>query len=123
MNTIVTWEYYNSQYNKASQDDFNSLEARAEKCILSVIGHFKWTTIKESAFYYNQLKDCVCRVIDLLIDLDNSGAGKGLSSVSNDGYSENYVVRTSSEMDDEIRKHIVRWLSGTGLVGAFPLEG
>jgi hypothetical protein len=123
MNSIVTWEYYNSLYDKASQDEFNRLETLAEKQILSVIGHYKWTTINESAFYYDQLKDCVCKVVNMLVDLNKGGAGRGLASVSNDGYSENYVVRTASEYENEIRACIVRGLSGTGLISAFPLGG
>ena len=123
MNSVVTWEYYNSLYNKAPQDAFTKLEAQAEKYIESVVGRYRWLAINESAFYYSQLQYCVCQVINKLVELDASGAGKGLASVSNDGYSENYVVRLPSEADDEIRRCIVRWLSGTGLVGAFPLGG
>ena len=119
MNNIVTWEYYNSLHNKAKQDEFSKLEARAERYILSVIGHFRWNRIQESAFYFGQLKDCICQVVDKLIDLDKGAAGKGVSSVSNDGYSENYVVRTPSEYDNEIRSCIIRGLSGTGLTSAF----
>lgn len=123
MNSIVTWEYYNSLYNKATQDKFVSLVVLAEKYVASVVGHHKWSKVHESAFYYAQLKDCVCKVVDKLVDLDSGGAGKGLASVSNDGYSETYVVRTPSEAEDEIRRCITRWLSGTGLVGAIPLGG
>ena len=123
MNNIVTWEYYNSLYNKANQDEFASLALLAEKHIKSVISHRKWNSIQESAFYFDQLKDCICKVIDKLVDFNRGGAGKGLASVSNDGYTENYAVRTAEEMDAEIRSCIIRWLSGTGLVSAFPLEG
>lgn len=123
MNNIVTWEYYNSLHNKASRDEFDRLEAMAERHILSVIGHYKWTTITETAFYYRQLEDCICHVIDRLVDLDKSGAGKGLASVSNDGYTENYTVRNASEYHDDIRACIVRGLSGTGLLSAFPVGG
>jgi hypothetical protein len=123
MNNIVTWEYYNSLYNKASEEEFNTLEALAEKQVQLVIGHYKWSHIEESAFYFTQLKDCICRVIDKLVDLNKSGAGKGIDSVSNDGYSEKYVVRTASEYNSEIRMCIVHGLSGTGLTSAFPWGG
>lgn len=123
MNRIVTWEYYASLYNKANQDEFASLEILAEKHIISVIGQHKWNNIHESAFYIDQLRDCICRVIDLLVDFNRSNAGKGLASVSNDGYTENYVVRTSNEANTEIRECIKRGLSGTGLLSAFPLGG
>jgi hypothetical protein len=123
MDKIVTWEYYNSLHNKVSQEEFNRLEALAEKQILLVIGQYKWSTIKETAFYFNQLKDCICNVMNMLADLSKGGAGKGIASVSNDGYSENYVVRTASEYNNEIRMCIVHGLSGTGLTSAFPWGG
>lgn len=123
MNNIVTWEYYNSLYNKVKQDEFSRFEVLAEKQILSVIGRYKWDHINESAFYYDQLKDCICKVMDKLVDLENSGAGKGIASVSNDGYSESYVVRTPSEFEKEIRVCISHWLSGTGLTSAFMWGG
>ena len=123
MNNIVTWEYYNSLYNKAKQEDFSRLETLAEKQVLSVIGQYKWNHINESAFYYNQLKDCICKVIDKLIDLEGNGAGRGVASVSNDGYSETYAVRTPGEYEKEIRVCISHWLSGTGLTSAFMWGG
>lgn len=123
MNNIVTWEYYNSLYSKAKQEEFGNLEALAERHVLSVIGHYRWDNIKESAFYFDQLKDCICKVIDKLVDLDSSGAGKGVASVSNDGYSESYAVRTSEEYNNEIRTCVIRGLSGTGLTSAFSWGG
>lgn len=123
MNNIVTWEYYNSLYNRATEDSFTNLELQAEKRVISVIGQYRWNHIQESAFYFNQLRDCICMVVDMLIDLDRGNVSKGLASVSNDGYTENYVIRTSNEADTEIRTRIKHWLSGTGLLSAFPLEG
>lgn len=123
MNNIVSWEYYNSLYNKANQDEFVSLEVLAEKYVASVVGHYKWTHVQESAFYFDQLKDCICKVIDMLVEFSKSGAGKGLASASNDGYTENYVIRTSNEADAEIRSYIRHQLSGTGLTSAFPWGG
>lgn len=119
MNNIVTWEYYNSLYNKANQEEFSRLEAQAEKRVQAVVGQYRWNTVRESAFYYTQLKDCICKVIDMLVDLDKGGVGKGIASISNDGYTESYAVRAASEYDSEIRTCIVRGLSGTGLVSAF----
>ena len=48
-----------------------------------------------------------------------SGKGKGVSSVSNDGYSESYVVQTEEQLRNELQCSIRGWLSGTGLVGAY----
>ena len=119
MNTIVNWEYYNSLYNAVDQDVFNRLEPMAEKQVRAVVGAPRWNSIKTDAFYYDQLKDCICMLIDKLASYEKSGAGKGLASVSNDGYSESYVVQTQSQVADELRSCIIQWLSGTGLVGAY----
>lgn len=123
MNNIVTWEYYNSLHNKIKQDEFSKFEARAEKHVLSVIGQYKWNHIEKSAFYFDQLRDCICKVMNMLADLDGGSAGRGVASVSNDGYSETYAVRTTSEYEHEIRMCIVHGLSGTGLTSAFPWGG
>lgn len=123
MNNIVTWEYYDSMYNKAKQDEFDRLEVLAEKQVRSVIGHYKWNHIQESAFYYDQLKNCICQVVDMLVDLNKRGAGRGVTSVSNDGYSETYAVSTHSGYNNEIRACIIHGLSGTGLTSAFPWGG
>jgi hypothetical protein len=50
---------------------------------------------------------------------EQSGRGKGLSSVSNDGYSESYSVTNSADLRNELHSSIKAWLSGTGLVGAY----
>ena len=123
MNDIVTWEYYNSLHNKVKQEEFTKLEPLAERRVASVVGPYRWNSVKESDFYYPQLKDCICDIIDKLADLNRGGAGRGVASVSNDGYSESYVVRTPSEYDHEIRTCIVRGLSGTGLTSAFSKGG
>lgn len=119
MGAIVDWEYYHSLYPAVDQAAFDSFEPQAEMEIRSVVGAHRWNSIDPSRFYFGQLKDCVCRVVNMLAEYDTSGIGKGLSSVSNDGYSENYVVQTQNQVDAEIRMCIVRWLSGTGLVGAY----
>ena len=53
-----------------------------------VIGWIRWANITEEMFGYEQLKDCICNVIDKMAVDMQSGKGKGISSVSNDGYSE-----------------------------------
>lgn len=116
---IVNWEYYNSLHNTVSQDDFAKLEPLAEKQIRAVIGTPRWNSIDPNAFYYDQLKDCVCAMINKLALCNKSGAGTGVSVVSNDGYSEHYVVQTHEQLASELRSCVVQWLSGTGLVGAY----
>ena len=120
MTKIVDWEYYNSLYeNVMKPEEFDRLEARAENEVCSVIGPIRWATVTDQTFGYLQLKNCICHVINKLVESKRSGAGKGLSSVSNDGYTESYVVQTETQARAELQSSIRAWLSGTGLVGAY----
>lgn len=115
----VTWEYYISFHNRVGQEEFARAEALAEKEVQRVIGWIRWANITEEMFGYEQLKDCICNVIDKMAVDMQSGKGKGISSVSNDGYSESYVVQTEEQLRSELQSSIRSWLSGTGLVGAY----
>ena len=119
MSQIVNWEYYSSLYNIVERDEFDKAEKNAEKEVQRVIGPIRWAGITQSTFGYEQLQDCICKVINKMTEDNKSGKGRGLSSVSNDGYSESYVVQTEEQLQSELRSSIVAWLSGTGLVGAY----
>lgn len=121
MNNIVDWEYYSSLHDKVSEDEFEKSEALAEKEVALVIGSPRWEAVTDTAFYYVQLKDAICKTIDKMTEMRSSGIGKGISSVSNDGYSESYAVQTDVQARIELVLAITDWLSGTGLVGAYPL--
>lgn len=119
MPQIVSWEYYSSLHSKVSQNDFDRAEALAEKEVRQVIGLIRWNDITEQTYGYDVLKDCICKVMDKMAADAGSGKGKGLSSVSNDGYSESYVVQTEDHLREELQGSIRAWLSGTGLVRAY----
>lgn len=115
----VTWEYYSSFHNTVSKETFDIAEMLAEREVCTVIGPIRWADITEDTFGYAQLQDCICNVIDKMAADDKSGKGKGVSSVSNDGYSESYVVQTEEQLRSELQSSIKAWLSGIGLVGAY----
>lgn len=115
----VNWEYYNSLHNIVNENDFDRAETLAEKEVQLVIGWIRWANITKDTFGYTQLQDCICNVIDKMAVDAKSGKGKGVSSVSNDGYSESYVVQTEEQLRSELQRSIRAWLSGTGLVGAY----
>ena len=117
--SIVTWEYYDSLHNNCESSEFPKLEALAEQKVREVIGLPHWNLITPDTFGYDVLKDCICNVIDKMIDDANSGRGKGLASVSNDGYSETYAIRDEADLRGEMTSNIKAWLSGTGLVRAY----
>lgn len=126
MTAFVNWEYYSSLFSdpSVSGNDFAQAEALAEAEVRSVIGPIRWQELKSTdisgEFFYEPLLDCICRVIEYQATVGKS-IGKGVSSVSNDGYSETYapdLVKTSDAGDD-LRLTIRLWLSGTGLVRAY----
>lgn len=119
MSQVVNWEYYSSLYSKVPEEEFEKAEAFAEKEVCAVIGPIRWANITEKTFGYTQLQDCVCKVMDKMADDKKSGKGKGVSSASNDGYSESYVVQTEEQLRSELQSSIRAWLSGTGLAGAY----
>ena len=117
--SIINWEYYNSLYNKITETDFEKAETLAEKEVKLVIGSIRWNLLDSTEFYYEQLQDCICNVIDKMAGMQNVASGKGISSISNDGYSESYVLQTESQAKAELQSCIRAWLSGTGLAGAY----
>jgi hypothetical protein len=119
MSQIVNWEYYSSLFGKVSKNDFDRVEKQAEKAVCRVIGPIRWANITEETYGYEHLKDCICNTMNKLMEQEVSGIGKGISSASNDGYSESYVIQTESQAREELNSSIRAWLSGTGLVGAY----
>ncbi len=49
---------------------------------------------------------------------EESGQGRGVTSVSNDGYSETYAASSPEAVSEGLRSTAFQWLSGTGLMGA-----
>lgn len=119
MNHIIDWEYYSSLYNKVSEENFEVAVTKAEKEVRNVIGLIKWNYINEDTFGYEVLKDCIANVIEIMATNDEAGYGKGVTSVSNDGYSESYAVSSKEEVHEQLQSSIRTMLSGTGLVGAY----
>ena len=122
MAALVSWEYYSSLYSKVSEADFPKAEALAEKEVIRIVGLIHWGELNlnhlDEEIYGDQLKDCICKVIDFMAEAPKA-QGKGIASVSNDGYSESYVLQKQSDALEELGKNIRSWLSGTGIVRAY----
>ena len=122
MAALVSWEYYSSLYSTVSQSDFAKAEALAEKEVIRVVGLIHWDELNlddlDSEIYGDQLKDCICKVMNFMAEAPKA-QGKGVASVSNDGYSESYVLQKQSDALEELGKNIRSWLSGTGIVRAY----
>ncbi len=119
MNQIVEWEYYSALHSLVDEGGFQQAEALAEKEVCTVIGPIRMAAVTSETFGYDQLRDCICNVIDQMEEDKRSGKGKGISSASNDGYSESYAVQTKEQLRAELHGCIRTWLSGTGLAGAY----
>lgn len=118
--SIVNWDDYSLLHSKVSQNDFEKAELLAEKEVREVVGPIRWAAITSDSFAYDVLQDCICNVIDMMHDNEKLSAHMGVTSVSNDGYSESYGSEvTSSGLKESLKGSIRQWLSGTGLVGAY----
>lgn len=119
MAQMVTWEEYCSLHHIVKETEFDQAEALAEREVQQVIGLIRWKNINQDTLGYQQLQECICNVMDKVAEDDKSAKGQGVSSVSNDGYSESYVIQTAEQLRGELQSSIRAWLSGTGLVGAY----
>ena len=125
--SYVTWEYYSSLFSKVTKDEFHRHAVQAEKKINMFTGgraeqflrsYDADTATSFQKRVYEALLLTTCVVVNKLYLQETCGAGSGLSSVSNDGYSESYKVTTESERQAELDAVIRSGLSGTGLAGA-----
>ncbi len=125
--SYVTWEYYNSLYSEVSEVDFPRLCAKAS-AKLDVYTHMRAknfliafdedTATDYQKQVYTQIQDTVCDLINALYTQETSGMGTGITSVSNDGYSESYKITTAAEKSAQLLTIVRGGLSGTGLAGA-----
>lgn len=100
---IVDWEYYNSHFPKYSETDFEiynySAEVLVKKYIYKAYDDF---TEDEKT----KIKDCICNVINYLKLSDER---KGVSSVSNQGFSVSYNTQDDST-GYTLDSILIRWL-------------
>lgn len=107
MNNLIDWEYYNSHFPKVKEERFNQLSYRAERMVL------KKLNTDNFGEYEDDVKDCICCVINAL---DIHEKSNGITSTSNDGYSESYANSTSEENKQAITDIVYEWLGDSGLI-------
>nr|DAU03942.1 MAG TPA: Head Tail Connector Protein [Caudoviricetes sp.] len=126
--SYITWEQYGSLYNSITDEkEFNRLSKRAE-IKLNAITHMRAKRFEEAydedtatdfqQQVHVQIQDTFCQLLNTMAVQDASGMGTGITSVSNDGYSESYKVTTAQEKEEQLTSVIHSGLSGTGLAGA-----
>lgn len=112
----ATWAVYQVGYGGvADEKTFDKLNYRVSRLLDAFTGNRSRYAEGEKAA---RLNDCACRLIDMVANLEGSGAGHGLQSVSNDGYTEHYAVTDPEEVTRILRRAAFQSLSGTGLMGA-----
>lgn len=124
---FISWKDYSSICAQVPKEEFARLSRNAEIKLNKVThmraGRFLSEYNKEQATdfqkqIYNQIKDTMCDLVNMLYTRETSGMGTGIAGVSNDGYSETYHIKTEAEMETQIVSLIRNGLSGTGLAGA-----
>ena len=126
--SYITWEQYRSLYtNIADETEFNRLSRLAE-IKLNAITHMRAKQFEDTYSedtvtdfqkqVHMQIQDTFCQLLATISAQETSGMGTGITSVSNDGYSESYKVTTAQEKEEQLTSVIRSGLSGTGLAGA-----
>ena len=126
--SYITWEQYGSLYSNISeQSEFERLSRLAE-IKLNSITHMRAKRFEDAYSedtatdfqiqVHMQIRDTFCQLLNMVSVQESSGMGTGISSVSNDGYSESYKVTTAQEKEAQLTSVIRSGLSGTGLAGA-----
>ena len=114
MSQIIDWEYYNSHFpNPVPESSFDAVEAQAEVELNKVVPSYVMENVPPE-----KRQDCAFQLCNFLYAVASGGAGSGLSSVSNDGYSESYAIKTREELQAE-KENIIFSCIGTRLAGAF----
>lgn len=127
MNHYIDWEFYNSLFTDVTEAEFNRIIPRVTNKINAVthmrVREFENTLpTADRTDYQNYTHTAIqltcCDLVNLISKQDNSAIGTGIASVSNDGYSESYVVKTQAEKEAEIIHSIRSGLAGTGMASA-----
>lgn len=126
--SYITWEQYCSLYSSITDEkEFNRLSKLAE-IKLNAITHMRAKQFEDAYSedmatdfqkqVHMQIQDTFCQLLATMSVQEASGMGNGITSVSNDGYSESYKVTTAQEKEVQLTSVIRSGLSGTGLAGA-----
>jgi hypothetical protein len=122
----IDFEYYSSRFPFVDEDNFKKLLPQAE-ARLDTVTHMRAKEFVDTydsdnatffeVFTHTKIKDCVCNLINAIYSAEKAQSGKGITSVSNDGYSENYENTTVLQAEQNLKSVVYQWLSGTGMVG------
>lgn len=109
MHIEVDYQYYNDHFPKVSEDRFNTLIYRSKRFVFNQLG------VQKSLTRYEQrlIKDCICEVLN---QVDINESTKGLSSISNNGYSKSFQTMDNTQQQQSIDDIIQSYFGGTRLL-------
>lgn len=111
---MIDWEYYSSHFPApVPERKFEAVERQAELEFKKVVHEYMREEIP-----LERQQDAVFQLCNFIFLNAEILAGKAISSASNAGYSESYVLQTADQAADAMRKLIYRCI-GTRLAGAF----
>lgn len=114
--SYADYSYYSEHYGVIEEGEtFDRLAFQASKRIDILTGR---RAQRATGYKLEALRDCVCNMAEYLFAAESTAQGTGVTSVSNDGYSESYQAVTPAQVEENLRSIAFQWLSGTGLMGA-----
>lgn len=112
--SYIDWEYYNSHFpTPVPQSKFNAVEVQAENEFNRIVKPYMLDSISN-----DKIQNCIFQLCNKLYTNDSLGAGKGVSTTNNSGFSAGYAVQTAAQAQEEIEE-IVYSCIGTRMAGAF----
>jgi hypothetical protein len=114
MSYLVTWDFYSTLFpsSEVTVQEFNNFLPQAQ-AKLEVWTHQRILT-ETTLYKVAQIKQTLCYLVNAIAI--QKEIPLGITSISNDGYSESYLKRTEAE--NELKGIAYAGLSGTGLMGA-----
>lgn len=112
----TTYSYYSSHFNVLTEDQYSEVVQQATD-LVDLFTRGRAENVAQESYKYKHIQQCECALCNKLHEQSESSVGAGVTSVSNDGYSESYAIATESDKQAELKATALNWLSGTGLMG------
>ena len=95
---LVDYPYYQARFPQVTQEEFNKNIYRSQLYVSKRV-NVDINTLSSDF----DIKDCICEVLNEVYMFNRN---KGVSSVSNSGYSESYVDSTDDKIDEIIEYYL-----------------
>lgn len=110
--SIINWEYYSSHFpTVVPQRQFEAVEAQAEAEYNRIAKPYMQIPDERA-------QDTVFKLCNFLWTNQPAVAGRAVTSVNNNGYSESYAITNPEQVQQSIDEIIYKGI-GTRLAGAF----